>query len=189
MITFGVNELIYRTHKMGYFLDILTGRLFNFRNAKGSDINSGASDRLIVTPKALVDSDQFSNTSIPLVLPSVFKTRSALYVVNSNVFVLPTNGYFFLNRKPKLKAQLFIYAGVDSGLTGECCIVDIATNKIVAHSITSFKNTTYACIASNNLIELEAGKAYSIALRRVSGSSTKFVSVRAATITLKLLSV
>lgn len=189
MITFGVNELIYRTHKMGYFLDILTGRIFNFRNAKGSDINSGASDRLIVTPKALVDSDQFSNTSIPLVLPSVFKTRSALYVVNSNVFVIPTNGYFFSNRKPKIKAQLFIYAGADAGLTAECCIVDIATNKIVANSITPFKNTAYACIASKNLIELEAGKAYSIALRRVSGSSTKFVSVRAATITLKLQSV
>lgn len=174
---------------MGYFLDILTGKLFNFRNAKGSDINAGVSDKLIVTPKALVDSDQFSNTSIPLVLPSVFTTKSALLVVNSNVFVLPTNGYFFLNRQNKIKAQLFVYAIVDAGLIGEFCIVDIATNSIVANSTTTINNSTYACVGSSNIIELEAGKAYSIALRRVSGNSTKFVSIRAATLTLKLVSV
>lgn len=174
---------------MGYFLDILTGKLFNFRNAKGSDVNAGISDKLIVTPKSLVDSDQFSNTSIPLVLPSVFTTKSALYVQNSNVFVIPTNGYYFLNRQQKIKTQLFAYAIVDAGLVGELCIVDIATNSIVANSATQFKNTEYSCIASNNLIELEAGKAYSISLRRVSGNSTKFVSVRAATLTLKLLSI
>ncbi len=174
---------------MGYFLDLLTGKLFNFRNAKGSDINAGISDRLIVTPKSLVDSDQFSNTSIPLVLPSVFKTKSALFVQNSHVFVIPTNGYYFLNRKQKIKTQLFAYAIADAGLVGELCIVDIATNSMVANSATQFKNSAYSCIASNNSIELEAGKAYAIALRRVSGSSTKFVSVRAATLTLKLLSV
>ncbi len=189
LITFGVTELIYRTRKMGYFLDILTGKLFNFRNAKGSDVNVGTSDKLIVTPKALAESDLYSNTSIPLVLPSVFKTKSALYVVNNNVFVIPTNGYFFPNRKTNIKTQVFAYAMVDAGLVGEICLVDIATNKIVANSITPFKNTSYACIVSSNLIELEAGKAYSIAIRRVSGNSSKFVFVRAATLTLKLVNV
>ncbi len=172
---------------MGYFLDILTGKLFNFSNAKGIDINAGTSDKLIVTPKALADSDQFCNTSIPLVLPTVFSTKSALFVVNTNVFVLPTNGYFFLNRSTKIKAQLFGYTIVDAGLVGEVCIVDIGTNKIVANSTTAFKNTIYSCIASN-IVELEAGKAYSIALRRVSGTASKSVSVRAATVTLKLVS-
>ena len=173
---------------MGYFLDILTGRLFNFRNAKGADINSGASDRLIVTPKALVDSDLFSNTSIPLVLPSVFTTKSTLYVINSNVFVIPTNSYFFTNKSNIIKTQLFANTLVDIGLTGEICIIDLATNNIVANSITSFTNTTYSTISSN-LFYLETGKAYSIALRRVSGSSSKVVSIRAATLTLKLQSV
>lgn len=188
MITFGVNELIYRTLSMGYFLDILTGRVFNFRNAKGTDINAGSDDRLIVTPKALAESDVFCNTSIPLVLPTTFTTKSALYVINNNVFVVPTNGFFFPHRKPKIKAQLFAYAMADKGLVGELCLVDIATTKIIAHSTISFQNNTYACISSSDLIELEAGKAYSLAIRRTSGVSTKSVSVRAATLTLKLLS-
>lgn len=172
---------------MKHFLDIVTGKLFHFRNAKGSDINTGSSDKLIVTPKALAESDLFCNTSIPLVLPSVFKTKSALYVQNSNVFVIPTNGFFFLNRQHKIKTQLFAYVVADADLIGEFCIVNIATNNIVANSITQFKNTTYSCINSN-VFELEAGNAYAIALRRVSGTSSKFVSVRAATLTLKLVS-
>jgi hypothetical protein len=173
---------------MGYFMDILTGRLFNFRNAKGSDVNVGISDKLIITPKALIESDLFSNTSIPLVLPSVFSTKSGLYIQNTSVFVIPTNGYYFLNRKQKIKTQLFAYTVVENGLVGELCIIDISTNSIVANSVTLFNNTTYGCIAGNNLIELDAGKAYCIALRRVSGNSSKLVSVRAATLTLKLVS-
>ncbi len=172
---------------MNYFLDIVTGKLFHFRNAKGSDINTGSSDKLIVTPKALLESDLFCNTSIPLVLPSVFKTKSALFVVSNFVWLIPNNGFFFPNRKPKIRTQLFAYAFADAGLIGEFCVIDIATNKIVANSTTQFKNTTYSCINSN-VFELEAGKAYAIALRRVSGTSSKFVSIRAATITLKLVS-
>ncbi len=173
---------------MGRFLDLVTGKLYSFENVSGADINKGVSDKLIVTPKALAQSDVFCNTSIPLVLPSVFKTSSALYVVNSNVLVIPTNGCFFSNRSTKIKAQLFANTIVDTGLTGELCLVDLSTNSIVANSIVRFTNSTYTTINSNVFV-LEAGKAYSIALRRVSGTFSKYVSVRAATLTLKFLAV
>lgn len=172
---------------MGKFLDLLTGHLFSFKNASGADINLGTSDKLIVTPQSLKYSDVFCNTSIPLVLPSVFKTKSALFIVNSNVLVIPTNGYFFPNRTNSIKSQLFANTIVDAGLIGELCLVDLSNNTIVPNSTISFNNIGYTTV-SGNVFFIEAGKAYSIALRRVSGNTSKFVSLRALTLTLKLMS-
>jgi hypothetical protein len=171
---------------MGRFLDLLTGHLYSFRNANGADVNLGASDKLIVTPQSLKQSDVFCNTSIPLVLPSLFRTKSALFVVNSNVLVIPTNGYFFPSRSNNIKTQLFANTIVDAGLIGELCLVDLSNNSIVANSTTSFNNSTYATISSN-VFFVEAGKAYAIAIRRSFGIASKFVSLRALTLTLKLL--
>ena len=172
---------------MGRFLDLLTGHLYSFRNANGADVNVGTSDKLIVTPQSLKQSDVFCNTSIPLVLPSLIKTKSALFVVNSNVFVIPTNGYFFPNRSNSFRTQLFANTIVDAGLIGELCLVDLSNNSIVPNSTVSFKNSSYSTISSN-VFFVEAGKAYSIALRRLSGNTSKFVSLRALTLTLKLMS-
>ena len=171
---------------MGRFLDLLTGHFYSFRNANGADVNLGTSDKLIVTPQSLKQSDVFCNTSIPLVLPSLFRTKSALFVLNSNVLVIPTNGYFFPNRSNSIKTQLFANTIVDLGLVGELCLVDLSTNTIVPNSTISFKNSSYAT-TSSKVFYVEAGKVYSIAVRRVSGNSSKFVSVRALTLTLKLV--
>ncbi len=171
---------------MGRFFDLLTGHLYSFRNANGADVNLGTSDKLIVTPQSLKQSDVFCNTSIPLVLPSLFTTKSALFVVNSNVLLIPTNGYFFPNRSNTIKTQLFANTIVDAGLTGEICLVDLSNNTIVPNSTISFTNSTYSTISSN-VFFVEAGKAYSIALRRSLGNASKFVTLRALTLTLKLL--
>ncbi|MBA2611302.1 MAG: hypothetical protein H0U95_04970 [Bacteroidetes bacterium] len=173
---------------MGRFLDLLTGKLYSFKNANGSDINIGLSDKLIVSPKALSESDVFCNTSIPLVLPSVFSTKSALFVINPNVIVIPTNGNFYPNRSTQIKTQFFANVYVNAGLMGELCLVDLATNKIVAGSTISFKNISYTTIASN-VFNVEAGKVYSFALRRSNGTSTQLVYLRAATLTLKFITV
>lgn len=172
---------------MGNFLDILSGKIFNFRNAKGADVNAGVSDKLIVTPKALSESDAMSNASIPLALPSSFTSKSNTFASSIFVFVIPTNGYFFHNRKTKIQAQLFAYAIADTASTGELCLVDGITNIAVPNTTFSFNNTSWSCVNSP-LIEVEAGKLYTIALRKSSGITTKTVQVKAATLTLKLLS-
>jgi len=171
---------------MGRFLDLLTGKLYSFANTTGLDVNAGTSDKHIVTPKSLASSDVFCNTSLPLVLPSVFSTKSALLVVNTNVLALPLNGNFFPSRSSSIKAQYFANVMVDAGLTGELCLVDVAANSIVAGSTLSFSNSSYITLSSN-VFNVEAGKAYSFAIRRVSGSSSKFVYLRGATLTLKFL--
>ena len=171
---------------MGRFLDLLTGKLYSFANTKGSDINAGTSDKHIVTPKSLATSDVFCNTSLPLVLPSVFSTKSALFVVNPNVLVVPMNGNFFPNRSTLIKAQCFANVQTDAGLTGQLCLVDLATNSIVNGSTITFSNNTYRT-QSSIVFTIEAGKAYSFALCRTSGSSSKYVYLRGATLTLKFL--
>lgn len=172
---------------MGGFLDILSGRIFNFRNASGADINAGISDKLIVTPKALSQSDVFSNTSIPLVLSASLISKNNIFLATSDFFLIPTNGFFFPNRKSKIQAQLFAYTIADSGCTGEVCLVDALTSTVVPNTTFSFTNTAWSCV-NGGLIEVEAGKIYTIAVRKTIGSSSKSVQLRTATITLKLLS-
>lgn len=172
---------------MGNFLDILSGKIFNFRNANGADINAGVSDKLIVTPKALSQSDVFNNTSISLVLSASLSSKTGSNVNSSAFFLIPTNGYFFPNRKTRMQAQLFAFAIADAGSTGEISLVDAQTNTVVPNTTFSFSNTSWACVNSD-LIEVEAGKMYTIAIRKSVGTSTKTVQLRAATLTLKLLS-
>lgn len=173
---------------MGRFLDLMTGKTYHFAQASGKDIDKGLSDELIITPKALAHSHMMCNTSIPLVLPSVFNTKSALWVQHPHVFLIPDNGYFFPNRCSNIQAQLFAYVKTNADLTGEVCLVDVALQKIVAHSNIAFTNHHYACIATP-MFELEAGKAYTLALRRTSGNHRHQVLLKAATLTLKLMSV
>jgi hypothetical protein len=173
---------------MANFLDILSGRIFNFRNATGADVNAGTSDKLIVTPKAIAQSNAMSNTSISLVLPSLLTSKITSFVANPYVFVIPTNGYFFPNRQAKMQAQLFVYVIADAACTGEICLVDALTNTIVPNTTFSFTNNSWVCV-NGTIIELEAGKIYTIALRRSLGSSSKLVQLRAATLTIKLLSI
>ncbi len=172
---------------MGNFLDILSGRFFNFRKAVGLDINTGVSDTLIVTPKALSQSDVFSNTSIPLVLSASLSSKTGSNVNSASFFLIPTNGYFFPNRKTKIQAQLFAFAIADAGCTGEICLVDANTNTVVPNTTFSFTTTSWTCV-NGGLIEVEAGKMYTIAIRKSIGATNKAVQLRAATITLKLLS-
>lgn len=172
---------------MGNFLDILSGRFFNFRKAGGADINAGISDALIVTPKALSQSDVFSNTSISLVLSASLSSKTGTFNKSNAFFLIPTNGYFFPNRKTNIQAQLFAFAIADTASTGEICLVDAQSSIVVPNTTFSFSNTSWACVNSG-LIEVEAGKMYAIAIRKSAGSSTKTVQLRAATLTLKLLS-
>lgn len=171
---------------MARYLDLLTGRLFNFRNAKGSDVNAGISDKLIVTPFALAKSESHCNIGLPIVYASVLSTKSALFVVSSQVVVIPANSFFYPNRSNTIQAQLFASVNADAGLRGELCLVDVGNNSIVPNTTVQFKNATYATI-STNVFNVEAGKSYAIAIRRESGASNKFVYLRGVTITLKLL--
>lgn len=173
---------------MGIFLDILSGRIFNFRNANGTDINAGISDELIVTPKALSQSDVFSNTSIPLVLSASLSSKTSTLTLATSFFLIPTNGYFFPNRKTKIQAQIFAYTIADSGCTGEISLADANTSNVIPNTSFTFNNTTWSCV-NGGLIEVEAGKMYTLAIRKTSGSSNKGVQLRAATITLKLQSI
>jgi hypothetical protein len=182
----GTTALLFLTHNMGNFLDILSGRIFRFKNATGDDINAGASDKLIVTPEALSKSDAFSNASIPLALPASFNTKSNSFVPCPYVFVIPTNGFFYSGRQPMLQAQVFAFAKAEADSTGELCLIDAQTKQEIEGSKISFANSSYACLATS-VFEIENGKLYTIALRRSSATS-KTVEVRAATLTLKLLS-
>jgi hypothetical protein len=187
LITSGTTALLLLTHNMGHFLDILSGRIFRFRKATGDDINAGSSDELIVTPQALSKSDAFSNASIPLALPASFSTRSSSFVLSDFVFVVPTNGFFYSARKAKLQAQLFVFANAEAGSEAEVCVVDAQTAQLVNGSTFQLSNISFEC-KSSKVFEIDAGKLYTIALRRSSGISSKAVNVRAATLTLKLLS-
>lgn len=150
-------------------------------------MNAGVSDKLIVTPKALSQSDVFSNTSIPLVLSASLVSKNNTFLAASEFFLIPTNGFFFPNRKSKIQAQLFAYTIADSGCTGEVCLLDALNTTVVPNTTFSFTNTTWACV-NGGLMEVEAGKMYAIAVRKTIGASGKSVQLRTATITLKLLS-
>lgn len=171
---------------MGRYLDLFTGKIFSFRNAKGSDVNAGTSDKLLVTPFALLKSDSYCNVGLPIVYSSVLSTKSALFVVSSQVVVIPTNSFFYQSRSNTIQAQLFCNVSVDAGLRGEICLVDLGNNSIVPNTTVQFTNATYTTI-STNVFSVEAGKSYAIAIRREPGASNKFVYLRGATITLKLL--
>lgn len=171
---------------MERFIDLSTGKLYRFKQAVGSDVNKGLSDSLILTPKSLAESNLLCNTSIPLVLHSPFKTKSALFAVNSHVLVIPLNGCFYPNRSVNIKAQYFANAYAHSGLSGELCLVDIATRNIVNGSILSFSNSSYQTLSSS-VFTVESGKVYSFALRRTKGATSKMVYLRGATLTLKFL--
>ncbi|MFL5763893.1 MAG: hypothetical protein ACJ77K_08140 [Bacteroidia bacterium] len=173
---------------MGNFLDILSGKIFRFKNANGSDINAGVSDKLIVTPEALSKSDAFSNTSISLVLPASLVSKSNTFTANAASFIIPANGGFFPKRKSIVQAQLFAFVLCDAGTSGELCVWDANTNAAVPNTNFSFTNTAWVCV-NGNIIELEAGKIYTIALRRLTGTSPKAVQVKAATLTIKFLSI
>lgn len=172
---------------MANFLDILTGKFFKFRTATGADIDAGISDKLIVTPESIAHSNAMSNTSIPLVLPSLFTSKVKTFYATTYVFVIPTNGYFFTNKKTKIQAQLFAFAIADKSCKGEICLVDALTNTVVPKTTFSFGNTKWKCV-NGGLFEVEAGKIYTIGLRRSVGTGNKLVQLRAATLTLKLLS-
>jgi hypothetical protein len=186
LITSGITALIYHTHNMARYLDLFTGRLFNFRNAKGSDINAGTSDKLIVTPLALAKSQSYCNVGLPIVYASVLSTKSALFVVSNQAIVIPTNSFFYQNRSNTIQAQLFASVNADTGLRGEICLVDLGNNAVVPNTTVQFTNTNYTTL-STNIFTIEAGKSYAIAIRRESGASNRFVYLRGATITLKLL--
>lgn len=188
LITSGTTEQSLLMPNMGIFLDILSGRIFKFRNANGVDINAGISDELIVTPKALSQSDVFSNTSIPLVLSASLSSKTNTFVLSTNYFLLPTNGFFFPNRRTKIQAQIFAFTLADSGCTGEICLADANTSIVVPNTSFTFNNTTWTFV-NGGLIEVEAGKMYTIAVRKTIGSSSKSVQLRSATLTLKLQSI
>lgn len=172
---------------MGNFLDILTGRIFNFKVAAGADVNAGTSDKLIITPKALSGSDVFCNTSIPLVLPASLSAKSSAFTTSDYFFNTPVNGFFFPNRKSIIKTQLFCFTMADSGGTGEICLQDVITGATVPGSTFSFKNISWAN-ANSAVFEIEAGKMYTIAIRRSAGTGNKAVQLRSAILTLKLQS-
>lgn len=169
---------------MGNFLDILTGRIFNFKVASADDVNAGLSDKLIITPHALSGCDVFCNTSIPLVLPASFSTKANTFTSSPYFFNTPTNGFFFPNRKAIIKAQLFAFTIVESGSTGEMCLTDAVTGATIPGSTFSFSNTNWGNVNSG-VFDIEAGKMYTIALRRSVGSG-KTVQLRSALLTLKL---
>jgi hypothetical protein len=188
LIMSGTTALLFLTHNMGNFLDILSGKIFRFKNASGSDINAGVSDKLIVTPEALSKSDAFSNTSISLVLPASLSSKSNIFTVNPVNIIIPTNGGFFPKRKAVVQAQLFAFVICDAGCSGELCVWDANANAAIPNTNISFTNTAWACVNGSN-IELETGKIYTLAIRRLIGSSTKTVQVKAATLTVKFLSI
>jgi hypothetical protein len=107
-------------------------------------------------------------------------------VVSNQTIVIPTNSFFYQNRSNTIQAQLFASVNADTGLRGEICLVDLGNNSIVPNTTVQFTNATYATI-STNVFNVEAGKSYAIAIRKESGASNKFVYLRGATITLKLL--
>ncbi len=170
---------------MGLFLDILSGRIFNFRNAKGSDINAGVSDLLIVTPKALIGSEVFCNTSIPLVFTSPLSTKATTFTASTYQVVIPNNGFLFPNRGSKIKIQVFANVIADAGSTGELCIWDTNANIAVANTNFSFTNTVWA-IASSPIFLLDAGKVYTLAIRKKTGTNMLGVQLRSATMTIQI---
>jgi hypothetical protein len=170
---------------MGLFLDILTGRIFNFRNAKASDVNTGTSDNLIVTPKSLAGSEVFCNTSIPLVFTSPLSTKTTTFTASTYQVVIPSNGFLFPNRGTKVKIQVFANVIADIGSTGELCIWDANANVAVANTNFSFTNTGWAIVGSPIYL-LDAGKVYTIAIRKKTGTNMLNVQLRSATMTLQI---
>ncbi len=170
---------------MGLFLDILTGRIFNFRNAKGTDINAGVSDALIVTPKALVGSEVFCNTSIPLVFTSPLANKTTTFLVSTYQVVIPSNGFLFPNRGSKVKIQVCANVIAEGGSTGEVCIWDVYANVQVPSTNFSFSNAGWA-IVNSPIYLLNAGKVYTLAVRKVTGVNSANVQLRSATMTIQI---
>ena len=171
---------------MGSFLEIVSGKLFRLRTASKSDVDAGTSDKLIVTPLSLSQNSSISNASFTLVLPSSWSCSLTTFSYSPNAFVMPTNGFFYPNKQSSIQAQLFVYGLADLGATAEVCIVDAVTNVAVAGATFTFNNTAWGCTASA-VFQVQAGKAYTIALRKSLGLLFNAVQLKAATITFKLL--
>lgn len=183
----GKTARILLTHKMGTFLDKLSGKFFGFRTAMANDINSGASDKLIITPLSLVKSDALTNVIMPIIFPAVVTNRTSAWTNLPHTVILPDNAAFFKQRSGIVQAQLSVIGNVDAaGIVGEIALQDTLSGSLVISSVTQV-NTTANTIKNSPIFNLQTGKAYHIVIRRTNGSGNLNVNLRAASISIKFL--
>jgi hypothetical protein len=161
--------------------------------ATGADVDAGTSDKLLVTPKSLKDSqvgDTLPNETVS-VMP--FYISSFGMVNNQTTFdvgdhYIPTpdsgNGYFYTNRGNVFTARLFVYGRIDISGTGEACLWNVSDNVQVIGSTVSFSVNQYALFKSGDFTILP-NKVYAVALRRSSFTATN-AYLRAALVTIKI---
>jgi hypothetical protein len=177
---------------MSIISDILSGKLFKFRTATGSDVDAGTSDKLIITPLSLKNSSLGSGTEAvasmhfgisnpPLITGSTFFSLADHYELTPDT----GNGYFYTGRGNVFTARLFVYAKIDNpGGLGEACLYNVSDNTVVSGSTVSFGTTAYVNYKSADF-NLLPNKAYAVGIRRSSAFATN-AYLRAALVTIKI---
>ena len=164
---------------MSIIADILSGRIFKFKTALGSDVDAGTSDKLLVTPLSLKSSglgsgnETVASMHFGISNPPLF-TNSTFFSLADHYEITPDsgNGYFYTGRGNVFTARLFVYAKIDNpGGVGECCLYNVSDNAVVAGSTVLFNATQYAIYKSADF-NLLPNKAYAVAVRRYSAFST-----------------
>lgn len=177
---------------MSIISDILSGKLFKFRTAAGTDVDQGTSDKLIVTPLSLknsalgsgneaVASMHFGISNPPLFTNSSFFTLADQYQITPDT----GNGYFYSGRGNIFTAHLYAYAKIDNfGGSGEVCLYNVSDNVVVSGSTVSFSSTAYGIFKSADFTLLP-NKAYTVGVRRSSVFSTN-AYLRTVLVTIKI---
>lgn len=172
---------------MSLIMDLLSGRLFKFRLASASDINQGTSDKMLITPKGLADSQLFTVASVPFVMSAPFVVTSTNWTVAPYQALIPTWGtdYLFIRRANQFTARFFINCITDWNCAGEVTLWDIAANAPVGGS-SIFVGQNSWMILPASLFYLNAGKVYSFAIRKTIPSSTGNITVASALLTMQI---
>ncbi len=168
---------------MGVLTDLLSGRLFRFKSALGTDVNLGTSDKLILTPKSVKDSELIREAVVTVSFPldTAASSSNATFAFGTRWEIMPPTGndFGFTARANQFSARLHIYGKVDSGATGEVCLVDAATGSIVNGSSIIISSTSYS-ILSSSPFTIDSNKLYTYGLRRVTGALFTSAFLRSA---------
>lgn len=167
--------------------DLLSGRLFRFKTAKGSDVELGTSDKLLMTPKSFKDSYFFGINSVSHLsfgLDSQLSTNSQTVVIGTRFELIAPTGdsYFFSGRGNSFSARLMVYAKADSGAAGEISLIDAASGQVVTGSTIPVTQTSLT-VLSSGVFTISSAKVYTYGYRKASGGLFSNIYLRSALLT------
>ncbi len=175
---------------MGRILDLFTGKLFGFKSAKGTDVDLGVSDRLIVTPKSLGES-ALKNVpmmgTIQFALDGAIQVASTTLSLGSRYVMLADNAaaYFFSSNATRVDARLSVLARADSGSTGEIALANAISGQVIPGSQILINSDTFTRYSSG-VFQLDMAQSYSYTMRKLTGGLLAATYLRTALITFSI---